>query len=232
MFNKLVLAVAAAALLTACGGGSEPAETKPTPEPRSYTLKELKAALPGKGDVADVSRVDYTCPDKERCPAPDEGDIVGITFTLPPAGDNPADVERAANESLLDDFVSVYVWRHQDASAATKDSASSLARDKNYDGAYDVKQEGDPETGTTPGEKGEGSLEMLEIGAWEGHLLKRHGTMTFQDRSEPRVQATAEMVQGSVTVSINVNAHANGRPADFADKLARKTLDDYLKSLG
>lgn len=232
MIRQIVAAIAAATLLTACGGETEPPKSKPTPTPRTYTIEELKAALPDQDDVAGVSRVEYTCPDKVRCPAPDEGEMGGINFALLPAGDNPADIERAANESLFGNTLLLYVWRHQGSAEATKENEAALAQDKTYDGAYDVKQKGDVKTGATPADKGEGALEMLEIGAWKGHFVERRGSMTFQDTTERRLIASVEVVQGSVTFSIDVNVHADGRPADFADKLARKTLTDYLKRLG
>lgn len=230
VFATLVLALT---VLAGCGGGSD-AGDKPTatPTPRTYAIDELKAALPGKDDVAGVSRVDFTCPHKVRCPAPDEGAQVGIDLALLPAGDNSADIEKAANESLFGNSVSVIAWRHQGSSEATNEHAKSMAIDKKYDGAYDIKQAGDPKTGATPAEKGEGTLETLKIGAWKGQFLDRRGSMSFEGTTEPRLIATASMIQGDVTVTLHLNVHADGRPVDYAEELGRKVLTDYLERLG
>lgn len=232
MLKKLVLVVAAIALLAACGGSAPADKADKPPAEKVYTIEELKAALPGKDDVTGVSRVDHTCPDKVSCPEPEEGENVGIDLALLPPGDNSTDMEKAAHESLFGNSVSVIAWRHESSSEAAKSIAERLATNGEFDGAYDVKQKGDPKTGATPGEKGEGSLEVLETGAWKGHFLERRGSMSFEGTSEPRLIATAEVVQGSVTVSIYLNVQGDGRPADFADKLGRKVLADYLKRLG
>lgn len=234
MIRRIVTAVTVAMLLTACGGGgSEPAKSKPTPAPRSFTIEELAAALPGKADVAGVSGVEYACPEDEgRCSAMEEGERVSIDLTLMPQGDSPAEIEQAANKSIFGNSISVSAWSHESPSEATKSIAESLATDKKFNGAYDVKQEGDIKTGATPAEKGEGSLDKLEIGVWKGPFLSRRGTMAIDDESEPRLIATADVVQGSVTVGVYVNVHGDGRQADYAAKLARKTLVDYLERLG
>lgn len=235
MLKRLVVLVVGAALVAGCGGGGSASDdTEPTKAaPRSYTIAELAAALPGKDDVAGVSGVEYTCPKrKDRCPAPDEGERVGVALTIVPAGDNPADAEKAANKSLFGNSTSLSAWRHESPSKAAKSLAESLATDKKFNGAYRVKQKGDPKTGATPAEKGKGTLKTLQIGSWKGYSLGRHGSMTFQGTSESRLIATAEVVRGNVTASIYLNVQGDGRPADFADKLARKVLGDYLKRLG
>ncbi len=236
LLRRVVIVGAMVALLAGCGGGSEPQDPKqaePAPAPRAFTLEELTAALPGEDDVAGASRVAYRCPqDKDRCGDPDEGERASVDITLAPAGDSAAEIEQAANESIFGNSVTVSVRRLESASAAEKVFAEGRARDEKFDGSYDIEQEGDIKTGAVPAEKGKGALEELEIDAWKGYVLDRRGTMAVDDQSEPRLISTADVLQGTAIISVFVNVHSEGRSADYAAELARKSLDDYLERLG
>lgn len=242
---RLVLRASAAALalvlLAGCGGGStseadEPvkAETTTPAPPKDYTLKQLKAALPGKGDVADALKVTHVCPgeDKDFCGTPKEGKAASVDIQLTPVGaETNTQIEGAVNEAVTEDSVYVFAWRHDSAAEAEKSVVETQAEVEDYNGAYDVKEAKDGRF-ITPGEKGAGTVATLSIDGWDGVIGSRTGSFSFGDDGMQRQYTQLQVASGRTSISVSVGRQDKDQPAEYADTLARKLLTDYLTKLG
>jgi hypothetical protein len=241
MFKMLVSAIAAMALLTACGGTSSDTTgpTKATttaPPPKVYSVDDLKAALPGKADIPHALKVTYTCPGsgKPNCVKPTEGEQASIGIDLVPAGadsSSPGDIEGAAHDQITADAVSLDAAQLESAASAAKAVQLTRVSNKEFDGAYDIKQK---EQGKyiIPAEKGTGTAKTLSVDGWSGVIGSRTGLFSFDGKSIQQQSTLLRVANGATMVTIAVHVEDKERPADFADELARKMLSDYIDRLG
>jgi hypothetical protein len=239
MLKMLVSAIAAMALLTACGGSSsdttEPSTaTTSAPPPKVYSVDELKAALPGKSDIPDVLKVTYTCPGsgKPYCVKPAEGEEAGLGVELIPAGAHSSgDIEGASHDQITADAVYVDGAQHESEAAATKAVQLTRVANQKFDGAYDIKQKQEGKN-ITPAEKGTGTAKELSVDGWTGVISTHAGLFSFDGKSIQQQSTLLRVSNGATTITVGVAVGAKGRPADFADTLARKVLADYIGRLG
>lgn len=215
--RSLVAATAATLVLSGCTGGEADGEAEASPVPiRTMTQDELVDVLPALEEVRGGSEVDRTCPvdGEPACVRPAVAEVDALTasrdYTLEPVG-GPADVERAENGSGIGERVFVRVEQWADADAARERIEVLREDEAQFDGDFDLPLL-DTEQGYTPGRKGNGAIEQLEVAGRPAQVMDYEATFTFRDVDpEERLEVQVSVLADDVVLQVLLVADAASR---------------------
>lgn len=197
----------------------------------TYTVAELRAALPRLADVPGGSRRTSKCPDAKRAKecTIDNGTVVSVNFEL----ERPSTGSAAGDEATLGDLAIVSVTEFDSIRAKRKAIAGYEKSQSDYNGDFATEAVAQGSSSYTLGERGTGSKRALALNGWQGSGLDRKIVLVDLDgqASGRRIDARQYLNLGKVVLSVSVTFEAVGHTRAGASDLTDRLAGDYLTRL-
>lgn len=232
-FTRRVLAVvlAAAAAAAACGGddvgddagggrgeaAAEGATTTTTTSP-TFTLDDLGAALPTEADLPAGHAVRSSCRAAGQPDCPAEAPKPMVHVLAGASGFNSLAVNLTLNP---------------DPETAVDQLESARQRDASLVGTFDIPVSEREDGSYTPGRRGEGTSEDVEIDGWTGYrLVARFEGIHRDGSSQPgRVEARIALSRGNAVIDVQADSDPEAAPDAAADDLVQQLAEVIVADL-
>ena len=211
-------------------------ETLAAPSEAEAAIEQLAAALPTVDQVEGAVGDGLYCPGSEECGTVEgDGRLVSVMYLLTPSSELS---EEEAEQVKADSWI----YANASVSAQLFDTEEQLAASHTRwlddiaanDGPVDSQVQDLGDGAYTPGFRGEGSSETLEINGWTGAISSRQAAFVgLEGKVSPDTFSTAAVVaQGLQQVSVLITVDAAGNDLDDVVAQTKQLIEEYLERLG